>query len=260
MIDILKAKKVFAEYSKNYNPEDPKIRIKIKHIQRVAEASKYIAQALNLEQEDILLAELIGLLHDIGRFEQVRIYHTFLDKISINHAQEGVHVLFEQGLIREFVEDTQYDEIIKKAILNHNRLAIEEGLNQRELLHAKMIRDADKMDIFEVITTEDLKHNVAFPEKPIVEAKVSKEVLEKFKQGNPIRYEDMQSNIDHILIWITYVYDLNFAVTLEKIREKGYIHKLISMVDYQDVETKEIMKQVYKIINDYIETKCSKGC
>ena len=260
MIDILRAKKVFANYIKNYNPEDPKIRIKIKHIQRVAKANKSIAQALGLEQEDILLAELIGLLHDIGRFEQVRIYHTFLDKVSINHAQEGIQVLFEQGLIREFIEDTQYDEIIKKAILNHNRLAIEEGLNQRALLHAKMIRDADKMDIFEVITTEELKHNVAFPEKPIAEAKISKEVLEKFRQGIPIRYEDMQSNIDHIIIWITYVYDLNFSVTLEKIRQKEYIRKLICMVDYEDAETKEIMEQVYKIVNDYIETKCSKGC
>lgn len=260
MIDILKAKKAFAQYTQNYNPEDPKIRIKIAHIQRVAQASNYIAQALGLPQEEILLAELIGLLHDIGRFEQVKIYHTFLDKVSVDHAEEGIKILFEDGLIRKFTEDTSYDEIIRKAILNHNRLQIEEGLSKRELLHAKIIRDADKMDIFEVITTEPLKHNVAFPDKPIAEAVVTPSVWESVKRAEPIRYADMQSNIDHILVWITYVYDLNFTVTLEKIREKAYIEKLVSMVNFKVPETKEVIKQVYETVENYIETKCSKGC
>ncbi len=260
MIDIVKAKKAFAEYTKDYNPEDPKIRIKITHIQRVSQASQYIARALGLPKEEVLLAELIGLLHDIGRFEQVKLYHTFLDKVSVDHAEEGVKILFEDGLIRKFIEDPSYDEIIRKAILNHNRLQIEEGLNEQELLHAKIIRDADKMDIFEVITTEPLEHNVAFPDKPIAEAVVTPSVWENFKRAEPIRYADMQSNIDHILVWITYVYDLNFAVTLEKIKEKVYIEKLVSMVDFKMPETKEVMKQVYETVKNYIETKCSKGC
>ena len=76
-IDILKAKKVFKEYVKNYNPEDGKIKIKISHIERVSQIARKLAEDLKLNQEDIELAELIGLLHDIGRFEQIKIYHTF---------------------------------------------------------------------------------------------------------------------------------------------------------------------------------------
>ena len=85
MIDIINAKKVFNEYVKKYNANDGKIALKIAHILRVADLSKKIAISLNLSEENIELAELIGLLHDIGRFEQVRIYNTFIYKISINH-------------------------------------------------------------------------------------------------------------------------------------------------------------------------------
>lgn len=90
MIDINKAKQFYKEYISQYNPEDPRIALKIVHIYRTAEESKRLAEKLNLSKEDNLLAELIGLLHDIGRFEQVKIYNTFLDKISVNHAEYGV--------------------------------------------------------------------------------------------------------------------------------------------------------------------------
>ena len=156
-IDIQKAKKEFLKYVENYNPEDEKIKIKINHIQRVADIAKNIAQQLELNEEDIKLAELIGLLHDIGRFEQVRLYHTFMDKDSINHGEFGVKLLFEEGLIRKFIETDKYDSIIKLAIINHNRLNIEQGLSDREYLHAQIIRDADKADIYSVLISDSKK-------------------------------------------------------------------------------------------------------
>lgn len=79
-IDIEKAKDAFKEYVKNYDPEDKQVKLKIEHIERVSQLAKNMAEELKLSEEDIALAELIGLLHDIGRFEQIRIYHTFVDK------------------------------------------------------------------------------------------------------------------------------------------------------------------------------------
>ena len=156
-IDITKAKKAFKEYVKNYDPEDKKIMLKIKHIERVANLSKKMAEELNLSEEDTQLAELIGLLHDIGRFEQIRLYHTFVDRKSVNHGELGAKILFEDGLIRNFIETNEFDEIIKKAIINHNRGRIEEGLTERELLHAKLVRDSDKTDIFYILITGEEK-------------------------------------------------------------------------------------------------------
>ena len=100
IIDITKARREFKEYVKRYNPEDEKVKLKIVHIQEVSRIARKLAEELRLDKEDIELAELIGLLHDIGRFEQIRIYHTFVDKDSINHGEYGVKVLFEDGLIR----------------------------------------------------------------------------------------------------------------------------------------------------------------
>ena len=70
MIDIENAKKVFQKYVANFNPEDGRIRLKIEHILRVAEYSKKLAENLQLDEEKIKLAELIGIFHDIGRFKQ----------------------------------------------------------------------------------------------------------------------------------------------------------------------------------------------
>ena len=115
MIDLDKAKKEFEKYVKPYDIQNAKISRKIAHSYRVVEVSEQIAKSLNLTEEDIELAKLIGLLHDIGRFEQIRIYDTFSDKDSIDHANLGVKILFEDGLIRNFIEENKYDEIIYKA-------------------------------------------------------------------------------------------------------------------------------------------------
>ena len=157
MIDIVRAKKAFKEYVKKYNPDDSKVKLKIAHIERTAEVAKKLATELMLEKEDIELAELIGLLHDIGRFEQIRIYHTFVDKISVDHGKLGAKILFEDGLIRNFIEDKKYDSIIKKAIINHNKSKIEDGLDEKTNLHCKIIRDSDKLDIFYILTFENKK-------------------------------------------------------------------------------------------------------
>lgn len=96
MINKEKALKTFEKYVEKYNPEDEKIKLKKEHIQRVAKVAEEIAKSENLTDEDIDLAWLIGLLHDIGRFEQIRRYHTFNDGKSINHAEMGVKILFDE--------------------------------------------------------------------------------------------------------------------------------------------------------------------
>ena len=40
MIDIIKAKQFYKEYIKKYNPNEPRIALKIAHIYRTAEEAK----------------------------------------------------------------------------------------------------------------------------------------------------------------------------------------------------------------------------
>ena len=138
---------VFNEYVNNYDMDNPKIKLKYDHSIRVAELSLKYARKLGFYEEDINLAYIIGLLHDIGRFEQAKRFDSFVDLETIDHADLGCEILFEQNIIKKFDIDEKYYEIIKKVIRNHNKHEIEPGLNEQELLHAKLIRDTDKLDI-----------------------------------------------------------------------------------------------------------------
>lgn len=121
MIDIAKAKIAFKDFLNEYEDKsDLGFELKIVHTYHVAENAKKIAQELNLSKEDIELAELIGILHDIGRFEELKITKE-LNSVKFDYAGHGSKILFEKGMIRKFIEDSQYDNIIKKAIKNHSR-------------------------------------------------------------------------------------------------------------------------------------------
>lgn len=253
MIDIEKAKKVFDEYVKNYNPNNKKIKLKIDHIKRVANISKDMAIKLKLSEEDIELAELIGLLHDIGRFEQVRQYNTFSDKDSINHGELGVKILFEDGLIRKFLPETQYDDIIKKSILNHNKRKIEEGLTQRELMHSKIIRDSDKTDIFYVILHEDVK--ACYETDNMAKEKITPEIYREFIEEHTIDYKERKNGADTLVCHFAYVFDYNFDFGLEILNEKKYIDKLYNSFTFEDEKTQKMCDEVYKMTKEYIEQK-----
>lgn len=255
MIDLNRAKKAFKEYCSQYNPEDKKIKLKIAHMERTAQVAKNIAQSLNLEQEDIELAELIGLLHDIGRFEQIKQYNTFVDKDSINHGEYGAKVLFEQGKIRDFIEEEKYDEIIKKAIQNHNRGAsqIENELTPKELLHTRIIRDADKTDIFYVLMIDDIE--TCYGKEDFSKEKITDEVYSEFMEEQTINYQKMKNATDTLVAHFAYVFDFNFKYGLQYIKENNYLDKLYKRFNFSNEETEQRIQNVYYMSKKYIEKR-----
>lgn len=253
MIDITNAKKELAKYVKNYDINDKKIKLKVMHIERTAQIARQIAENLKLEKEDIELAELIGLLHDIGRFEQIKRYHTFNDGKSINHGVLGTKILFEEGLIRKFIEDDKYDEIIKKSILNHNRNKKDiETSNERELLHTKIIRDADKADILYVLTFEEKV--VAWEKEDLSEEKITDEIYREFMEDKFIDYKKRETAIDLLVCHFAYIFDLNFKYGLQKIKKEKYLEKIYNRFEFKDNKTKERMKNIYNMTSTYIDT------
>ena len=118
----------FEKYVAQYDMSDIKIYLKYEHTQKVAEYCKRIAIWLGLCEEDVEIAWKIGILHDIGRFEQVKRYGTFKDALSVNHAQFGADLLFKEGLIQEFEKNEGRYELIEKAIRYHNCYELPDGL------------------------------------------------------------------------------------------------------------------------------------
>ena len=258
MIDKKKALKAFKDYVENYNPDDEKIKLKIEHIQRVSKVAEKIAKSENLLDEDVELAWLIGLLHDIGRFEQIEKYHTFNDRKSVNHAECGVKVLFEEGKIRDFIETDKYDEIIKTAILNHNRNYIEEGLDARKLVHAKIIRDADKTDILYILTFDEIK--TIYETDNMQKEKISDEIYREYIEDREIDYGQRKSAADSSVGHFAYIFDFNFTYGLKYIEKNQYLDKFYNRFkDFEDEKTKERYEKIYKLAKEYIREKIDEG-
>lgn len=254
MIDLLVAEKELKNYVEKYDSKNPKIIRKVQHSYRVVESAEKISKSLNLSEEDVNLAKLIALLHDIGRFEQIRIYDTFSDKDSIDHADLGVEILFKNNYIRKFIEDDKYDKLIYKAIKNHNKYKIEEGLNDKELLHAKIIRDADKTDIFRLYIIDIEKNeNILFDYEKIAKEKISDKVLDAIKEHRLVNSIDCVNEVDKYLRAIAFVFDFNFEKGLEITKENQYIEKLINRVKTKD--NMEIWNGIYNIVNEYREKR-----
>lgn len=260
MIDMKRASMAFREYVKPYDITNPKIEIKIKHTYRTVEVAKRIAEDLKLNEEQILLAEIIALLHDIGRFEQVRIYNTFKDRDSIDHADLGVKILFEDGVIRNFIEDTRYDDIIYKAVKNHNKFKIEEGLDEEILLQCKIVRDADKTDIFARFALDiELCKNVLYDYKELSKQTVTPEIMEKFENYEQADRHDFKNEIDDYINIISFIFDYNFIIGLKVILENNYIERVMKPICICE-DTKEQMEKIIKIANTYINQRIEKGC
>ena len=69
------------------------IILKEKHTWKVVKNCENLAKHLNLNEHDSLLAKMIGLFHDVGRFYQFTVYRTFNDALSENHAKLGLKVI-----------------------------------------------------------------------------------------------------------------------------------------------------------------------
>ena len=250
MIDFKKAQESFKEYLKDYDLENGSIKLKIRHTYEVVKKSEYIATGLELDKENIELAKIIALLHDIGRFEQIKEFNEFSDK-KIEHAEFGVKVLFEENLITKFIEDRKYDNIISKAIYNHNKFKIEDDLNDIELLHCKIIRDADKIDNFRV--KQDDKFEDMFPKiynkETINYEVVSQKVYEEFMKHKCIKLEDRKTIIDYWICVIAFIFDLKY------VQENNYIDILVDRIEYKNDDTKQKMEDIRKCAKEYIKNE-----
>lgn len=259
MIDITKAKKAFKEYIQNYDINNPKVKLKIAHIERTANIARKTAESLNLEKEDIELAELIGLLHDIGRFEQIKRYNTFVDHLSENHAELGVNILFKENLIRKFIEDDKYDRIIELAIINHNKDKndITKNTTEKEDLHIKLIRDSDKTDIIYLLTFEDKK--AAWEKEDLSGEVFTEEIYREFIEDKTIFYPNMQTYADRLIGHFAFAYDFNYQYGLKIIYNNKYYTKIYNRFNFNNKKTEEEFKNIYEITINYIKERLNKN-
>lgn len=253
MIDFEKAVNEFMKYSNTYDHGNRKIVSKTDHSLRVMKCSKKIAESLNLNNTEVEIATIIGLLHDIARFEQMKKFGTFSDSKSIDHGNLGVEILEKNNFIRKFIDKNEFDNIIKIAIKNHNKYKIEEGLDERTLLHCKIIRDADKLDIFyEAIEMFWQKEDEI---KNIENSYISDSYFEQFLNHIPILRVTNQTPLDAVISLIAFIYDLNFEYSINITYQENYINKILDRFDYKIESSKEQIERIRKVANEYLINK-----
>ena len=250
MIDIKKSKDEFMKYTNNYDIENENIERKIYHSLRVMEISKKIATNMGLENEKIELATLIGLLHDIGRFEQFKIYQTYSDLESIDHGDLGADILKQNNFIRNFIKEAKYDEIILKSVQNHNKYKIADDLNKEEKLFCKIVRDADKIDILYEAIEIFCKNGREEIQNDLISDKVYNEFLNKklIKKDKNMK----KNGIDKLVLMLAFVFDINFHESLEILKKEDYLNKILNNFDFKRQDTKEKIENIRNVLNLYL--------
>lgn len=232
----------FNEYTNNYDKKMKEINLKYGHSFAVMDLMGELAFRLNLDKEKIELARVIGLLHDIGRFEQFKKFNSFSDK-NVDHAEAGADYLFKEGNIRNFIADDKYDEIIETSIRNHNKLYIPDGLDGDKLLFTKMIRDMDKVDIYK---QHAINYTYVFDAK-----EVTNDVLLDFKNEQCIDIKKRKTKTDSVLIILALIYDINFNESFDILVETDNYDLFLSTIEVSD-DSEKLFRKVKELAFDKI--------
>lgn len=248
----------FEQYTASYfssNREDQKnISLKIEHSRCVRQNIVDIAKGEGLDDNALRIAEVIGLFHDIGRFPQYAQYRTFRDADSKSHGLLGYKALVEEDALSCIPEEER--QLILTAVRFHGAYAIPSALNGDGVLYLKLIRDADKIDIYRVFIEYyesppgERASATAFgvPDTP----EYSKKMLSNIMQGKIASYSDIRTENDFRLMKLSWVYDMNFDSSVKLLVEKRYIDRLMGMMPDTE-EIKLAMDRLKRYITERLK-------
>lgn len=227
-LDRSAARRAFAAYVRAYDPADPKIALKIAHTYRVAALCEEIAVSLGGSPQDTDLAWLSGLLHDVGRFEQVRRFGTFNDALSVDHAAESARVLFTQGHIRDYCPDPAEDALLERAVRCHSLYRLPGGLTERERTFCNILRDADKVDILRVNCDTPLTEIYNVTAEALYVSPLSPEVEACFFAHRTVLRNLKKYPADFLVSLISLTFELVYPASLAAVRRQGCLNQLLA--------------------------------
>lgn len=237
-------KKWFAVYCRSFyssNEEDQKnIFLKERHTYNVCKNIVRVAEDQSLNQNEIMLAETAALFHDVGRFSQYAKYKTFKDGISVNHGKIGAEILEKERPLKNLPENEQ--DLIMHTVKFHNAFSVAPIKNQGMMLFLKLIRDADKLDIWRVFAEyyesgENERASATTLGLPDTPDYSDDTLLYLFKEQIAPNAVIKTLN-DFKLLQLSWVYDLNFKTSFSLLLERDYIKRICARLP----QTEDIKK------------------
>ncbi len=231
------------------------IRLKELHTEHVCREMSWLTEKLDIPQPDTLIADTIALFHDVGRFEQFKRYRTYVDFRSTDHCILGLQVLENHNVLSPLTEKEKH--IITTAIRLHGQKQLPAGLDEETAVFARLIRDADKLDIYRVVIDahrqyrddpENYNLELEFDDNPYCSRRVVDAVLAQKR----LSYSDLETLSDYKLLMLTWIYDVNYTVTLERIKQRRFIQDVQELLP-----ATEEMTKVVQTAENYINQKIS---
>ena len=233
----------FKKYAYCYDMKDENITRKYYHSIRVEKFAKNIALFEKVSHRNIKLAIISGILHDYARFEQWKQYKTYSDIDSVDHGDLAVKMLFDNKEIYNFYSSEKDFNSINIAIKYHNKISVPEFVKNDDLVLCNIIRDADKLDIFNIL----IENKNLFKEDS---QNISDKVDDDFFNMKNINRHDVKNESDNIILCLAMFYDFNFKYSYKYIIENKILEKL-----YNTLENKDKFKKYFDFIQKYLE-KC----
>jgi len=255
-------KKRFLEYinSLSFNQEQENILnvLKLSHTNRVDELSEILARSVfqndNNRDEYIALAKMIAVLHDIGRWIQMKTYNGFSDNLQkTDHGEIGADIILQHDILNGL--ENEYRQTIITAVREHNKKEIDtfDDFTQTFL---NIIRDADRLDNLYVEVenysnnSKSMKNILPFSD----EHKLSPKIYDNVMNGTLADIKDLETKIDFKFLKMIWCFDMKIAKSIEIIRENKYIEDIYSDINSPD----KTMQTAYEKILQHLKSNRAK--
>ncbi|MBU8901885.1 MAG: HD domain-containing protein [Victivallales bacterium] len=247
----------FSNYADSFLTDDiefdQNILLKKEHSLLVCQESKILAETEDFSPRMAALIEIAALFHDIGRFEQIREFNTFVDCKSVDHGDLGCEVLIKINILATLAEKDQ--NIILASTKNHNNRELAQDLGEDALVVLKAVRDADKLDIMRILLKEYAKKRL---DETIIlhldeSDDVSPNVMKYLRKNKTPDISDFRTLTDFQLAQLAWIYDLNFKHSLYEFKKREFYEKITNLLP----DTPQINK-ICKQMQNYLEDKTKK--
>lgn len=244
----------FEEYVQGFltgRPEDDgHLLLKKEHSMKVLAEAQAITPTLGLTAELTKAAHLAALYHDAGRFPQYRVYKTFKDSLSANHAHLGARSLRSNRILAALGRDMRVS--VLAAVILHNRRELPTGISLEQGTITRIVRDCDKLDITRIML-EYLRpggkrsdvvtlHVVDDPER------YSETIVAQIRAGSIGDYALMRYENDFKLLLLSWVHDLNFKAARRAFLERGHADELFDLLP-RTAELTQLRNSIYAVLN-----------
>ena len=165
----------------------------------------------------------------------------------------GVKVLRKTDVLE--VLDQSTADLIMRCVAYHNRAFLPKDESERCLFFARLLRDADKLDILRVVTdyyqrkTGDRNGAIelGLPDTP----EISPEIYADLMAKKIVNIAYLKTLNDFKLLQMGWIFDVNFSRTFQLIRERHYVEMIRDAL-----LPSEKVSEIYSTVQPYLKEHC----